>query len=478
MGIINRWRLNGQIKESKIKAELAQLNLAESYLKEATQKFARPDADEFNWIQTGGDSFSGMGTMGYDHYEMLNQCYSLWMKDLFARSIVRNLSKFVLGKGPIILPKSENKVVLEQWKSFSKINKWQLKEKEMVRRVFRDGELFIRKFPDNNEKNLKVRFLRANNIRNPSKPTEMLKDENVSFGIGTDKDDVEIVKTYYLCDKEGNLIERIPASEIIHIKILVDSDVKRGMSFLLVAMSMLGKYGEWLDDRIVLNKVRSAIALIKTVTGTASTVDSIRDKNASERYSADRYKQKAFEKGTVITASKGVEYQMLSPNINAADVAKDGRSILLAVAAGCGFPEMFLTADWSNANYSSTMIAQNPFVREIEDWQDFFEFVYNELFGDVVRVGKDKGNIPEGESEECILKWPDLILADIQKNNAAREIQHRNKILSKTTWQQKEALDPETEKKNLEQEQGEDVYKQPFSMPTVPTNQFGSFDEE
>jgi len=185
-----------------------------------------------------------------------------------------------------------------------------------------------------------------------------------------------------------------------------------------------------------------------------------------------------FNQGTVITTGKGVEYSMLSPNIQAADAKDDGRNMLLAVAAGVGFPDMILTADYSHSNYASSLIAQNPFVREIEDWQDFLEDDYKEIFARVVRAGKEKGNIPVGESEDCEIIWPPMILADILKNNQAREIMHRNKIISKKTWQMKEELNPAAEERNMEEEQGKDVYKQPFSMPLSPINQFGQYEEE
>lgn len=484
MAFLENWKLKRQLRTEGLRAELAQTRLAnnqfESIAKLEVQRFAQPDPDEGNWNQIGGGLSNvtggkGMNLRRYDHYEMLKQAYDFWQLDLFARAIVRNLSKFVLGKGPTIKPVSENQKVNDQWKKFCKINKWSIREKEMVRRVFRDGEIFIRKFKEDG--NLKVRFLRADNIKNPPDSRNQNKGEEVTLGIGTDPEDVEDVKTYYLCNKEGKFLEAIPADQVIHVKILVDSDVKRGISFLLVAMPMLKKYSEWLDDRIVLNKVRTAIALIKKVTGTSGTVDSIRDKQLSERQSADKYKQKAFNAGTIITASKGIEYEMLSPNINAADAANDGRNMLLGVAAGCGMPEMMLTADYSNANYSSSVTAQNPFVREVEDWQDFWEFYYMQLFEECIIEGKEKGDIPENESTECIVAWPPLILADIQKNNAAREIQHRNKILSKKTWSMKEDLDPELEKKNLELEAGEEVY-QGMNMPVAPVNQYGAVGDE
>jgi len=431
------------------------------------------------------------------HYDMLASAFDFYYSNLHARAIVRNLSKFVLGKGPILSPKTEDapevpnenkgKTSIKQLKGgkiesrddvqkviddFKRENKWNLREKEMVMRCFRDGEIFLRFFEDTATGQIKIRFLRANMIRNPKDDRDKLKSENVELGIGTKKDDIEEVKHYYYCDTDGNLIEKIKAREIMHIKMLADSDMLRGVSFILTALPMIKKYESWLDDRVLLNRVRSAIALIKKVPGTSTTVQSIRDQNVTSMSSQDQKRQRAMHGGTVLTASKGIEYEMLSPNINAQDVKDDGRSMLLSVAAGMGMPEMILTADYSNANYSSTFVAQNPFVREIEDWQDFFETFYKIVFARVIEAAISVNILPSKTDTEIQLEWPPLILADIEKNNNAREIQHRNKILSKITWMKREGLDPEIEINNAKKE--EKIKElQGFNMPEVPTNQFG-----
>lgn len=480
------FKLNRQIKRAQQEKELAEIRLSEQTILNTmneikrleTARIVRDDLDKELWMQHGTDSDSPNQEL-FDHYQMLDMAYNFWSTNLHARAIVRNLCKFVLGKGPIVKPKSTNQKVKESWKNFTKLNKWTLKEKEIIRRVFRDGEIFIRFFPSKTKTgSILIRFIRAQRIKNPVNNSDLNVGENVSFGIGTDKEDVENIKTYYLCDVDGKLKERIPADQILHIKILADSDVKRGTSFILIAMKMLRKYGDWLEDRIALNKVRSAIALVKTIEGTANTVESIRDAQRSETKEASQNKLKAYPSATILTASKGVKYEMLSPNINAADVKDDGRSMLLCIASGMGMPEMMLTANYENGNYSSSMVAQNPFVREIEDWQDYFQFFYQEIFSRVVKHDSEYGQLPRNEDDECTVEFPPLILADIQKNNQAREIQRRNKIISNKTWQLKEGLDPEEEERNMEDEATKDIYKQPFNLPTTPTNQWGSFSDE
>jgi hypothetical protein len=181
--------------------------------------------------------------------------------------------------------------------------------------------------------------------------------------------------------------------------------------------------------------------------------------------------------GTVLTTSGNIEYEMISPNINAPDVKDDGRAMLLKVASGVGFPEMIFTADYSQGNYSSSMVAQNPFVKEIEDWQDFFETYYNEFFARVVeasiKYGKPK--LPKGTDLTCTIVWPSLITADIKVNNEAKEKQFRNKTLSRRTWMESEGLDYDVELENMRQEEEEELFDDPFNMPGGPQNQFSQF---
>jgi len=199
-------------------------------------------------------------------------------------------------------------------------------------------------------------------------------------------------------------------------------------------------------------------------------------------------------RATVITASKGVTYKMLSPNIQASDVAEDGRAMLLSIAAAVGFPEMIFTSDYSNANYSSSLIAQNPFVREIEDWQDYFVTFYKNIFRVVIQNAIDFGPLPKGTDLKCRVEFPPMIAADIEQMSKAFEILYKYKIISVKTWRGKMGLDDDIEKANQEDEDdidtmfgnptGQPADKNPnvakgdtsgkFNLPISPTNQFSA----
>jgi len=469
----NKKLLEEQLQKKQVEFEISQYESAIKIISEARNEVVDREVED-GWTALGRSS--GIALMSEDDFSnMLVSAYNLYHSNTYARTIISNLVKFTLGQGPIIVPKDENKKVMEVWEKFKTDNRFNLREKEIGVRTFRDGEVFIREFKNEKtgsgeEPSYKLRFVRANHIATPS---NMKEAPNVSYGIKTDPEDVEEVIEYYLVNSNKDYIKTLSAEEIIHFKIISDFDQKRGTSILKVVAKRIKQYDEWLEDRIYLNKIRTAIALVRKVKGNAGQIKNIRDEGISDRFSADRKYQKTPKRGTIITASQGIEYEMLSPNINASDVAEDGRAILLGIAAAVGFPEMILTADYSNANYSSTLVAQNPFVRGIEDWQDQFSSLYKEIFKRVIQYNIDFGVLPSDTETECEVKFPPMISSDLKQLAEAYEILYKYKVVSKKTWQGKMGLDAELESAQMEEEEPDDFGEpgNPNANPNLNPNQ-------
>jgi len=487
MGIISGWKKKKELREAEVEYELNQYKVANRLLEEA-RSTPIADPDESEWIQSGVD----FRMSASDHSTMLEQAFKFYHNNTHARAIIRTLVKFTLGKGPNIIPEDDNQKVKDVWKKFVKENKFNHREKEIATRLFRDGEVFNRIFKSKTDDGLvRLRFVRASSI---SQPAEKQKDPTTSFGIKTNPEDIEDVIEYYRVKEDGTEAEIIKAEDVIHLKILADSDQKRGVSILRIAAKKIAQYEDWLEGRIKLNKVRSAIALVKQIQGSSGKIKSIREDSLSDRLNESRKKLKAFEHGSIITTSDKVNYSLLSPNINAQDARDDGRAILLCIAAAVGFPEMILTADYSNANMASTQIAQNPFIREIEDWQDYFSTFYKQLFEVVIQNAIDYGPLPKSTSTDCTVEFPPIVLAELKELAQAYEILHKYKVLSKKTWASRMGLNFDLEQAYQESEEEEEMpvmfppNNSPtgqlpagagrFNLPVAPVNQYMSELEE
>lgn len=353
----------------------------------------RPDGN--GWTRRYSVNDWEKGHLQTNQLEVVRKAREFDRWDAHAHGLLNIMVYYIMGKGLALQPKSDDPLIWYIWREFftADRNKMKLKQFELVRRVFRDGEIFLRKFTkDDSGKatgKTTVRFLDPLLIRDPSLTGNESKDDpnaSIKNGVQTDPEDIENVISYTLMDRvDRNKCETIPAAEVIHVKINADSDQKRGEPALQTLLRYFRHYEQWLENRIILNKMRTAIVMIKKITGTPTEVSNMAATlPIAQRQRPSETKKVNFRGGTVITAGPGVEYQMMAPNIQASDVKEDGRNIILAMAAGMNTPE-YIFGDASNANYASTMIAESPFVKMIQYFQVFFEDFWGQLFKAVIQ---------------------------------------------------------------------------------------------
>lgn len=449
--------------------EMQQVKKARQML-ESLPEFAR-DEDENQWkaLSTGKKVYSET-----DVEEMQEQANSIYYKNPLARGIIETLVNFVVGKECKIIALDEDPKVQAYWDKFCRVNDFDKKSKEIVRRTLRDGEPFIRFFePGETADVQKIRFV---------EPSEIKDSTNThSYGIETDPGDVEKVLNYHRTFEKDKVQtpEVIPADDIIHEKINVDSNVKRGVSFFVGIASYITKYKGWLDDRIVLNKIRTAHNLIVKVTGISPKTYAAKfDDTTGKTTSGGTPKKKMPKSGSVLIANQGVDYEFKGLNIHASDTKDDGRAILLMIVVGTNLAEYMVTGDASNANYSSTMVAESPAVKAFEAWQDTFGKVFQKIYRKVISYGIEHGALPENSkktittfdkekgvevteeeevetSRDCQVDFPILIHRDVKDEHESLQIARLNGWVSDRTASGKLGYDYDEEQDQLAREEAQ-----------------------
>lgn len=496
-----------------------ELHLAES--RYATQMYeqlqiheariaALQDPDEHEWIMTssGGSLVDAKDfpEANRDSQRLRQLTYQAWRKNPHARGIIRSMEKFVIGrefgmdfadqrpgewnpdrtKLVVLTPDPEDRtqqsLVRLLWEDFCALNGGNLLFKEMVRRTFRDRDVYIRGFVTQRGFVL-VRFVEPENIQAPTGrppgglsvqagdlppdlervygPDEFLgKSTVIRDGIECLGTDSVTVVAYWVSPGEGAAPVRVPARQMIHIKPFADANDLHGIHFLEVLLRNISNYTTWEEYRMILNKYRSAVVLHRSVAGTATQAQTIIAGRASGRPnpqgrepatgSARREVMPAA--GTIFTTPPGVTYEFKNPNLAAADAEHDGRRMLLTVAAGSGLPEGIVTADWSNNSYASSVEGRTPAVREWEDWQEFFETPIRRIWDWVREAGIKSLGVPEDTNPKVTIQWPNLVTQDAMKETERNMLLHQGGILSKRTLAAREDLVWEDELENLRQE--------------------------
>lgn len=347
--------------------------------------------------------------------------------------LIKTYVKYIAGKKILIEDKDNDEARQVKWDGWKKKIKWNKFSKELVRRFFRDGEIFI--------------YIPTWKFIDPYCIRSEASNDNTSFGIEKDQYTQEVIAYSYLQPDNSFLI--IPANDIIHVA-YKDSDEKRGIPYFFATMAKIRDFDKWLKDRMLLNRIRASIAVIRKHNTSASEVKTFADARVTSSVSpketnyGESIRKQIFEPGTIIDTNMNTEYQFLEPKINAEDVKADGRSIMLAVCAATGLPEYMVTGDASNANYSSTLVSESPAVREFQHWQSFFEDVFQEIWDCV-----QNQEIGLKVDSDCVVTFPDLISRDTEKEAKTNEILLANSVISLQEWRRREGVDNDKMEKEI-----------------------------
>ncbi len=291
------------------------------------------------------------------------------------RNAIESTRLFVCGGGVSVKADDEDPNTQAYVKVISKAIRIKRFVNEMVRRALRDGEDYIHKSMNTVKRAPRFVYLDPLGF----KPPPGVTPGGPESGIQTDPLDVGEVLMYHFDTGSGQGDHVFDPEEIHHIKIFADSDMLHGRPMLEPVLKRLAQYDQWVDQRAVLNRVKTAVYMIRYVSGGQAAVSRVTDKALSSRPGRTGY-QMLPPTATVITASDNVRYEMLSPNLDARDVSEDGRKLALDVAAGIGMPLPLLTGDVSETTYNGLLVAESPFVRKAQDLQGFFGDELAELY--------------------------------------------------------------------------------------------------
>ena len=423
------------------------------------------DSDGLRWSALGSGGVHGNAQAGLPGNEreladIRDQCRALAVNNEFAVNGHENRINYIVGAGHVykIVPKPQrtnsndkgeapvdkNLVAAAQdvLDEFLEVNRWHKRQQEIVRRRDRDGEAFLRFFfsPDGVTR---VRFVEPSQIATPDRCNG---NAAASFGVLTEPDDVETVLGYYI---DGKLVE---ATEIQHRKANVDANVKRGLPLFYPVRKNLRRAEKLLRNMSVVSEIQSAIALIrKHNAGTSESVEQFvrdgADVNLHNRATGTTSHYRRYAPGTILDAFAGTDYEFPASGIDAGQFIRVLQAELRAIAARLVMPEFMLTSDASNANYSSTMIAEGPAVRMFQRLQHDMLDDDREVLRRVVEHAVHTGRLDEAAISGLTIQAtpPTLEVRDRLREAQADQILVRNGAMSVATMSARHGLNPKQE---------------------------------
>lgn len=408
------------------------------------------EADGEHWLPVDRSATGGTAWGTEAHLASVRaECRGLAVSNEFAINGHENRISYIVGTGHVYravtrpgadVPEPllvDVQAVLDE---FVRVNRWHQRQQEIVRRRDRDGEAFLRFFAAA-DGTLRLRFVEPGQV---STPSTQANQPAASFGIQTDPEDVETVLGYWI---DGHWVE---GSEIQHRKANVDANVKRGIPLFYPVRKNLRRAEKLLRNMSVVSEIQSAIAIIRKHTnGSRATVSQFVGKQADA--SGPSGPVRRYAPGTILDALAGTEYQFPAAGIDAGRYVTVLQAELRAIASRLVMPEFMLTSDASNANYSSTMVAEGPAVRMFQRLQQ--EMLEDDLavMHRAVATAVEAGRLPSDTLRLVDLEGlpPTLAVRDRLKEAQADQILVRSGAMSVATMALRHGLDPKREGRGM-----------------------------
>jgi capsid protein len=419
------------------------------------------DMDGTRWNALGGAMPPGVAsgipfTDEQQLAEIRGQCRALAAGNEFAINGHENRISYIVGSGHVYRAVARKgrtaaesllngvQAVLDE---FARINHWHKRQQEIVLRKDRDGECFLRLFPAQ-DGTTRLRFVEPDQV---AAPADRVNDPAAGFGVVTDPSDVETVLGYWI---DGRWID---ADEIQHRKANVDANVKRGLPLFYPVRKNLRRAEKLLRNMSVVSEIQSAIAIIRkhsaaTNAGLEQFVANQADLSVTSQATGRTSHFRRFAPGTILDALSGTEYEFPAAGIDAGRYVAVLQAELRAIASRLVMPEFMLSSDASNANYSSTMVAEGPAVK-------MFERLQHEMLEDDVDVMRrvvfhavEAGRLPAEAITDVDIRGipPTLAVRDRLKEAQADQILVRNGAMSVETMAMRNGLDPEHERQLID----------------------------
>lgn len=413
--------------------------------------------DPGNWQLLGG-SRPGPGTAARTH--LRDRARKVVRDNPHGCNILRLLEAYVTGPGLQLTHRYRAdanrrsprglRIADRLWQDFLDANVRHYSFREHARRTWRDGECFLRRF-NQPQWPPQIRFVDPELIAATA-------DEPESQGILTHIDDVEDPIVYLKgSPQDPTFVERIPAEEMLHTRTRTDANEKRGVSIFAPLLNALECYEKWMETELLARKLQSSIVLWRKVQGSPQMADMLADRSAGASGPAGlsgEGRRERLTPGTILTTNHGTEIQFLQPNTNFGDAVPLGRMLLLGIAAGAGVPEFMLTADASNGNFASTMVAEGPAVKFFQSEQDFFAGEFQRLWRWIMQEAVVLGLLPESFFQQIEARWtfPQLVNRDRSRERLADVRLIESGVLSRAEVARRDGVDPAVMKAEREKE--------------------------
>ncbi|TAL42078.1 MAG: phage portal protein, partial [Salinibacterium sp.] len=404
-------------------------------------------AEDAGWISAGIGISAAQSAFGTSSREqMVRYLYWLYGHHPLAKNIISHYVNLTIGEGFKVLWKKETDRT--RWRQIASEVKWARRVRRTIRMTYLLGEWFSVFFPltqqvqRGEDGKLQING-ELDAPRNPDEPVllrglgpdqimKVITRGDDDYDRGTTPD-AENVIAYARRDDQHFL----GAGDVIHHRTEEIGNLTRGQSVIYPVLKYLRYWDKFVDNRHWLNHMRARIPLVRKVTGGAA------------RVSAQAAREQTLPPpGTMLTENQGTSIEFPTLNLDAQDAQHDGRTIVMAIAAGVNLPVYFVISDAADTNYAGLMASDSPVVAMFEGLQeDYWIPDLAEMVEMLTGAGDDEFSVEAG----AVMKRNIKTISD-----ACTPLVDRF-IMSRQSAAQKMGLDWDEERERIALERSEEA---------------------
>ena len=284
------------------------------------------------------------------HLKNIEDSILAYRTNPMAYRIIELNTSYVLGGGTTLEanPK-EVQDWLEKWWTHRQ-NRLPIRQFDLMNELSTTGELFVTYHTNPADEMTYIRVVPASLIDNIETDAND-RERELRFHEASSNQVVDgITKVGETPDSQGRWWT---AEDMSHFTINRVTGAVRGQGDLVPTLPWLSRYKEWLDNRALVNKFKSAFVWDVKMEGADKTAIDARKAELTAPSSA-----------SVLLHNEREEWNAITPNIAADDAERDGHALRLMIATGVGLPLHFLS-EGSETNVATAREQSRPALRQL-----------------------------------------------------------------------------------------------------------------
>jgi hypothetical protein len=375
--------------------------------------------------------------------------------------LINHLRNFIIGKGMDIkcasLTDDDNtelcKDIIDYLEEFAnyKCNKLYKRVYDSVLNYYRDGDDFIRLFPSLTDLP-EIRNVDSSTVRGPHQEIT----GPWSYGILTNwPRDYEEVLAYHVWFSD-NSSENVSPYLMKHLKAeTIGANVKRGSPLSFKIRKQLEQIINLSDCCAIGESARQSIPYIiqYQLQQAGSVQASINARAIQPTFSS-------IQPTETNTSIKAGEVRHIGPGKDFKDPPSTDNTgtwvyemLCQEIATAIGSPEWLVSGTSNNTNFSSSLVAESPLVKNIEHTQDNVSEYYQDILKSVIEIGMIQGKFPPNTLElvQISCKFPSPISRDKLEDVKSNLLLLNEECLDPQTFCSEHGLDFDKVTKNIAQ---------------------------